>query len=108
VLANPRVNQQVAISGDLESAGMLDARPGDERYLPFEGTGAVSSWSLSFPRHASARQQALFDGLQDIILHVRYYATDGGKPFAEQIKGLIPNAGNRPKPAARRKALPSS
>lgn len=108
VLANPRVNQQVAISGDLESAGMLDARPGDERYLPFEGTGAVSSWSLSFPRHASARQQALFDGLQDIILHVRYYAMDGGKPFAEQIKGLIPDAGNRPKPAARRKALPSN
>ncbi|WP_341959302.1 neuraminidase-like domain-containing protein [Pseudomonas sp. RC10] len=106
VVANPRLNQQVAISGDLEDSGT--SRRDDERYSPFEGTGAVSSWTLTFPRHASAHQQALFDGLQDIIVHVRYYAVDGGKPFAEAIKGLIPNNGTTPLPAARRKALPSS
>ena len=89
VIANARVNQQVAISGEREDSGQLAAVTGDERYQPFEGTGAVSSWTLAFPRHGSAHQQALFDGLQDIVLHVRYYAMDGGKPFAEQIKGLI-------------------
>ncbi|NBB08026.1 neuraminidase-like domain-containing protein [Pseudomonas sp. SLFW] len=104
VIANARVNQQVAISGDREDSGQLTAVAGDERYQPFEGTGAVSSWTLAFPRHTSAHQQAVFDGLQDIILHVRYYATDGGKPFAEQIKGLIPGKVKTPGSQARRKA----
>lgn len=95
VISNPRLNQQVAISGDLDDAGAQGARQGDERYLPFEGTGAVSRWTLTFPRHASAHQQALFDGLQDIIVHVRYYAVDGGKPFAEQIKKLMAQNGKK-------------
>jgi len=95
VISNPRLNQQVAISGDLDDAGAQGARQGEERYLPFEGTGAVSRWTLTFPRHASAHQQALFDGLQDIIVHVRYYAVDGGKPFAEQIKKLMAQNGKK-------------
>jgi len=109
VISNPRISQQMAISGDLEDAGMSGLRPGDERYLPFEGTGAVSGWTLAFPRHASAAQQSLLEGLQDIIVHVRYYATDGGKPFAEQIKGLIPGRRQqtRTQPVQTR-ALPAS
>jgi len=88
VVANPRISQQVAISGDREDPGLHTARWGDERYLPFEGTGAVSSWTLNFPRHGSAQQQALFDGLQDIILHLRYRSMDGGQSFAEEVKAL--------------------
>jgi hypothetical protein len=88
VVANPRISQQVAISSDREDPGLHTARWDDERYLPFEGTGAVSSWTLNFPRHGSAQQQALFDGLQDIILHLRYRSMDGGQSFAEEVKAL--------------------
>jgi hypothetical protein len=44
----------------------------DDRYLPFEGTGAVSRWSLQFSNHAT--QQAALDSLTDIIVHVQYTA----------------------------------
>ncbi len=54
----------------------------DDRYLPFEGTGAVSGWVLSFPRYeASDSQKAMLAALTDVIVHVRYTALDGGAAF---------------------------
>lgn len=88
VISNQRPSQQIVISSDREDPGSSSPQWGDERYQPFEGTGAVSGWTLAFPRHTSARQQALFDELQDIIVHVRYRAVDGGKAFAEQVMAL--------------------
>jgi hypothetical protein len=32
----------------------------------------------------------MFDDLQDIIIHLRYRARDGGKVFAQQVKALLP------------------
>ncbi|QKF51873.1 neuraminidase-like domain-containing protein [Pseudomonas graminis] len=90
VIANPRSGQQIAISGDTEDSGLHTPLAGDERYLPFEGTGAVSSWTLTFARHECVTQQRMFDDLQDIIIHLRYRARDGGKVFAEQVKALLP------------------
>jgi hypothetical protein len=78
----------VAISGGHEDAGSHGPLWGEERYQPFEGTGAVSNWVITFPRHASATQRAVIDSLQDIIVHVRYSAVDAGKGFAEQVKAL--------------------
>jgi hypothetical protein len=66
---------------------MLDF--GDERYFPFEGTGAISRWTLSFPNYESADQQAMFDTLNDVILHIRYLAVDGGKAFAADVEKLV-------------------
>lgn len=90
VIANPRSGQQIAISGDTEDSGLHTPLAGDERYLPFEGTGAVSSWTLTFARHECVTQQRMFDDLQDIIIHLRYRARDGGKVFAQQVKALLP------------------
>ncbi len=90
VIANPRSGQQIAISGDTEDSGLHTPLAGDERYVPFEGTGAVSSWALTFARHECVTQQRMFDELQDIIIHLRYRAMDGGKVFAEQVKALLP------------------
>jgi len=92
VVANQRPGQHVVISADLEDNGMSSSQDGDERYRPFEGTGAVSSWTLTFPRHTSARQQDVIRALQDIIIHVRYAAVDGGKAFADQVRELLPPA----------------
>jgi hypothetical protein len=88
VISGPRAGQQVAISGGHEDAGSHGPLWGEERYQPFEGTGAVSNWVITFPRHASATQRAVIDSLQDIIVHVRYSAVDAGKGFAEQVKAL--------------------
>jgi hypothetical protein len=56
--------------------------PRDERYLPSEGAGAISSWSLELlgkPRPFD------YDTIADVVLTLSYTArTDGSRPAAEQ------------------------
>lgn len=90
VVANLRGSQQIALSSGLNDAGQFELNFGDERYLPFEGTGAVSSWTLTFPRHdKSDTQKALLDALTDVIVHVRYTALDGGPSFAQAVEATL-------------------
>ncbi|KWB72614.1 hypothetical protein WL40_10790 [Burkholderia ubonensis] len=90
VVTNLRASQQIALSVGLNDAGQFELNFGDERYLPFEGTGAVSSWTLAFPRHdKSDTQKALLDALTDVIVHVRYLALDGGASFAQQVEATL-------------------
>jgi len=89
IVFNPRAQQQIGISTGVDDHGLFMLDFGDERYFPFEGTGAVSRWNLRFPRHASERQRAILDSLTDIILHVRYLAVDGGKVFTGEVEQLV-------------------
>jgi hypothetical protein len=67
--------QSIAISGGREDAGLFAPDHRDERYLPFEGTGAVSDWNLKFTSAVPT-----FDWLSvtDVVLHLRYTAREGG------------------------------
>jgi hypothetical protein len=89
IVFNPRANQQVGLSTGVDDHGMFVLDFGDERYFPFEGTGAISRWTLSFPNHESEDQQAMLETLTDVVLHVRYLAVDGGKAFAEEVEALV-------------------
>lgn len=74
---NLRVSQQIALSASLEDNGMFQLNFQDERYLPFEYTGAISRWSLTFPNPTA--QLAMLQSLPDIIVHFSYTARcDGG------------------------------
>ncbi|MFD2882693.1 hypothetical protein ACFS4T_04795 [Pseudomonas lini] len=44
--------------------------------MPFEYTGAISKWKLSFPNHAA--QKTTLESLTDVIVHVCYTARAGG------------------------------
>ncbi|MCF7697251.1 hypothetical protein KPG66_14695 [Mycetohabitans sp. B2] len=79
VVQNLRASQQVALSTGLDDDGLFIMRFDDERYLPFEGTGAHSSWELAFPN--PLRQQALLASLTDVIVRVHYTAKNGGEAF---------------------------
>lgn len=85
VLLNPRSHQQVGISHGLDDSGLFQLMFGDERYLPFEGTGAVSRWRLELPRPKSDDQKRLIGSLTDIIVQVRYLAKVGGSAYTEAV-----------------------
>lgn len=89
LVINPRANQQIGLSTGVDDHGMFQLDFGDERYFPFEGTGAISRWTLSFPHHETEDQQAMLDTLTDVILHIRYLAVDGGKAFAADVEKLV-------------------
>lgn len=69
---NLRASQQVVLSGGVADDGLFVFDFNDERYLPFEGTGAISRWLLHFPNHA--QQRAMLESLTDIIVQVQYTA----------------------------------
>ncbi|MGF6454559.1 neuraminidase-like domain-containing protein [Pseudomonas frederiksbergensis] len=76
VMKSLRANQQIALSTGIDDNGLFTLSFQDERYLPFEYTGAISKWKLSFPNHAA--QKAMLESLTDIIVHVCYTARAGG------------------------------
>lgn len=75
-----RIESIVASSGQSDS-GLFETNLRDERYLPFEGSGAISEWQLRLPANPSCGEPALFDyaTISDVILHVRYTAREGGQ-----------------------------
>lgn len=85
ILLNPRSHQQVGVNHGVDDPGMHQLTFGDERYLPFEGTGCVSLWRLTFPRPESVDQAKLINSLTDIIVHVRYLAKAGGTAYTEAV-----------------------
>lgn len=70
VWENMRASQQIALSSGVDDDGMFTLNFDDERYLPFEGTGAVSTWNLRFTRCTPE----LLAALSDVIVRVSYTA----------------------------------
>jgi len=76
-------SQSIAISEGIDDDGLFVLDFKDERYLPFEGTGAVSAWSFEMPPETNPID---FDSISDVIIKVRYTARDGGSGFADQVR----------------------
>ncbi|GAB1823866.1 Tc toxin subunit A-related protein [Herbidospora sp. RD11066] len=79
-----RPSQQIALSDTEEhrdNNGLFELRFDDERYLPFEGTGAVSTWKMEV---TGRRAWDLFD----VTLLVKYTAEQGGDVFANAVRGM--------------------
>nr|WP_241194392.1 neuraminidase-like domain-containing protein [Pseudomonas synxantha] len=68
-----RAHQQIALSSGLDDNGLFTLTfDSNERYLPFEYTGAISDWTLEFPN--PDRQKAILESINDIVIHLRYTA----------------------------------
>lgn len=74
--------QSIAVSRGVDDSGLFALDFRDERYLPFENTGAVSSWTLSMPPETNRID---YDNISDIILKVRYTARDGGSALRSRV-----------------------
>ncbi|QHG64568.2 hypothetical protein C2H86_09145 [Pseudomonas putida] len=98
VMMSLRPHQQVCLSTGSQDLGLVTAAEADDRYLPFEGTGAVSSWRLQFP--LPKMQTQLLEGLSDIVLDIRYYALPGGAQFAREVQALLSPVGNEHSPSS--------
>ena len=82
IRSNWNVNQEIAISRGVNDSGLFVLNFDDPRYLPFEGTGAISDWTLSMPQAANAID---FNSLSDVIIQLSYTAQDGGSEFRNSV-----------------------
>ncbi|MEP7304388.1 MAG: neuraminidase-like domain-containing protein [Acidobacteriota bacterium] len=70
----------IAASSGQNDSGMFELNFRDERYLPFEGSGAISTWQISLTDDPKLRQFD-YETITDVILHVRYTAREDAGPF---------------------------
>jgi len=68
--------QSIVTSSGQSDSGLFETNLRDERYLPFEGAGVISTWRIELPK---SYPQFDYDTISDVILHVRYTARHGGE-----------------------------
>jgi Tc toxin complex TcA C-terminal TcB-binding domain/Neuraminidase-like domain/Putative peptidoglycan binding domain/Salmonella virulence plasmid 28.1kDa A protein len=69
----------IVTSSGQNDAGVFELSHQDDRYLPFEGYGAVGTWKLKLN---SVYPQFDYRTIGDVVLHLRYTARDAGAPLA--------------------------
>jgi hypothetical protein len=70
---------------------LFETNPRDERYLPFEGAGAVSEWQIELP---AGFRQFDYDTISDVVQHLRHTAREGGGPRKHQATTELQTALN--------------
>jgi len=89
------VPQKIATGNAQDDPGLfittISSNIADQRYLPFENAGAVSTWHLAMPQ---SNNEVDLSTVGDIVLHLYYTALDGGAPFQQAV--LANNAANLP------------
>ncbi|OOP55127.1 MAG: hypothetical protein AYP45_16500 [Candidatus Brocadia carolinensis] len=88
---DPRFNdnmnsiQSIATSSAQNDSGLFELNFRDERYLPFEGAGVISTWRLELSGIWQKDDGTLvdfrqfdFNTISDVIFHLKYTARDGG------------------------------
>ncbi|MDZ4823623.1 MAG: hypothetical protein SH856_09200 [Flavobacteriales bacterium] len=78
--------QSIATSHGQNDSGMFELNFRDECYLPFEGSGADSSWRLELPIEI---RQFDYNSISDVIMHVKYTAREGGAILKEAINTAL-------------------
>jgi hypothetical protein len=67
--------QSIVTSSGNNDSGLFETNLREERFLPFEGAGAVSAWKLELPTDF---RQFDYVTISDVVLHIRYTARQGG------------------------------
>jgi hypothetical protein len=78
--------QSIATSQGQNDSGMFELNFKDERYLPFEGSGAIGSWQIEFGSQFRSFDPA---SLSDVILHIHYTAREGGSGLKNAADGAL-------------------
>ncbi|GAA2310548.1 hypothetical protein GCM10009853_080050 [Glycomyces scopariae] len=91
---SPVPTQAIATSHAVNDRGMFELRFEDDRFLPFEGAGAASDWTISLPK---AHNQFDFASITDVVLHLDYTARAGGPGLTDlavaNLDEVLPSSG---------------
>jgi Tc toxin complex TcA C-terminal TcB-binding domain len=67
--------QSIVTSSAQNDSGLFEVDLRDDRYLPFEGAGAISRWRIELPNDIP---QFDFETISDVVVHLRYTAREAG------------------------------
>ena len=89
IRTNWKAQQQVALSSHTQyetNSGVFELRFDTDRFLPFEGTGAVSRWRLELGGPPGSYD---LRNLTGVTITLKYTALQGGEAFAAAVRGLL-------------------
>lgn len=85
----------IAVTSGQNDSGVFELQLKDERYIPFEGAGVISSWELSLP---AGFRQFDYNSITDVILGIKYTSSDGGNkltgPAVDSVTQFINSVTN--------------
>jgi hypothetical protein len=81
--------QRIATSHGQTDTGLFELNFRDERYLPFEGAGAISTWRIDLPKENNAFD---LESVSDVILTLRYCAREGGELLRRAAQAALSKA----------------
>lgn len=84
--------QGIATSRAQGDPGLFELSFRDERYLPFEGAGAISRWRLELPEQF---RQFDYHTISDVVMELSYTARDGGGLLKQGAENAIRAGLNR-------------
>jgi len=88
--------EAIATSSGQNDSGMFELNFRDERYLPFEGHGAIGRWLIELPLDTNHFDM---ETLSDVVLHLNYTSRGGDrnlrKAANECAQRNLPDAGVR-------------
>jgi len=84
--------QSIATSSAQNDSGMFELNFRDERYLPFEGAGAISRWRVELPVETNQFDR---NTISDVVIHLRYTAREGGAGLKAAALESLPASGAR-------------
>lgn len=85
--------QSIATSRGHTDSGTFELNFRDERYLPFEGAGVISTWRIELDPKCND-----FDltTLSDVVIQLNYTARDGGEPLRRAVLQEVIDAPSEP------------
>lgn len=92
--------EAIVTSNANADSGMFETQLKDERFLPFESKGAISTWRLELPAEFP---QFDYSTISDVILTIRYTAREGGNSLkgaaTNSIRNLLDSAAEQSTPS---------
>ncbi|HKV94827.1 MAG TPA: neuraminidase-like domain-containing protein [Candidatus Angelobacter sp.] len=89
------VPQEIALGNAQDDPGLfvtsIASNITDQRYLPFENAGAISSWHLEMQQ---INNEVDLSTVGDVVIHLFYTALDGGASFGQDVEA--DNLANQP------------
>jgi hypothetical protein len=82
--------KSIATSSGQNDAGMFELNFRDERYLPFEGAGAIGEWMIELTADDDLRQFD-YSTISDVIIHLNYTAREDAGRFKNKSVEYIKN-----------------
>jgi hypothetical protein len=92
--------QAVVTSTASSDSGMFETNLRDERFLPFELSGAISTWQVDLPNPTTGYPGFDYKTISDVILQIRYTARQGivaatvNSSVKDILQAAIPSGAN--------------